>query len=197
MSDKYEIQLDTALKDAWGIFCQAPEVFVSITLGLLAVYTMLSYVPLVGPLIGLAASALGPSLFFVAAESGLRKGKISFESLQGVPSLAPQLLALFVVKAILIGMGFFCLVLPGIFLTVIFSFAELYVVLENKSFLDALKASKAMAERNFFGVLGLLAFLGLLGFAGLLVIGLGILVSAPVSALTLYCVFRRVSLRVI
>ncbi len=197
MTAKYEIRLSEALKEAWAIFCKSPEVFVTFTFALIALFMVLAYLPFVGPLASLLISALGPAAFFVAAEDGFYKDSISFQSLLKLPAVAPQLLMLFVVKAILIGVGFFFLVLPGIYLTVIFAFSELFVVLEGKNFLDALKASKALADHNLLGILGLCFFLGILSFSGSLLIGLGLLVTIPVSLLTLYCVFRRVNLRVV
>lgn len=197
MIGKYEIRLGDALKEAWAIFCKAPEVFVTYVFGIFALFIVLAQLPLVGPFIGLLLSSLGPAAFFLAAEEGSRRDKITFQSLQALPNLAPQLLILFVVKMILIGAGTLLFVLPGIYLAIIFVFAELFVVLEGRNFIDALKGSKNLVSENFLGVLGLSVFLAILAGSGSLLIGLGLLVTVPVAILTLYSVFKRTNLRVV
>jgi hypothetical protein len=197
MTEKYEIRIGDALKEAWTIFSKAPEIFVTIIFGILAAFFVLTHLPLVGPLFGLLVGTLGPAAFYAAAEEGRRNGKISFESLKSLVPIAPQLLMLFVVKGILIGVGLMLFVLPGIYLAVIFVFAELFVVLEGKNFLDALTSSKELATQSPLSVLGLCIFLSLLAGSGALLIGLGLLVTVPVAVLTLYCVFRHITLRVV
>jgi uncharacterized membrane protein len=71
------------------------------------------------------------------------------------------------------------------------------VVLEGKPFLEAMKASKELVERNFWGVLGLCIFSFGLLFSGVLLVFLGLLVTAPLATLLFYVVFRRVNLHVV
>lgn len=197
MNEGYEIQLTEGLKNAWGVFSKAPEVFVGIAFALLALSITLAGLPIVGAFLGLLISALGPACIFLAAEEGYQKDAASFHSLEVIPTIFPQLLALFVVKAVLIGLGFFFLILPGIYLTVTLVFAELYVVVERKTFLEALKASHSLASRNLLGVLGMGIILGALACSGALLVGLGLLVTVPLALLTLHAVFRRIHLNVI
>lgn len=196
MSDPYEIRLSDALKDAWAIFTKAPEVFVALAFGIFAACMVLTHLPLVGPLISLLLAALGPASFFVAAEEGSRRGKITFESLKAILPMAPQLLMLFVVKWILIGAGTLLFILPGIYLAVIFVYAELFVVLEGRNFLEALRLSKDLASRSFLSTFGLCFFLAMVAGAGALLVLIGLLLTVPMALLVLYCVFKRASLHV-
>lgn len=191
MNEKFEIRLGDALKDAWAIFMKGPEVFVSLTFLYFAVVFVLGGLPVVGQLISFLFFSLLPAAFILAAESGRGDGKITFESLQKIMPIAPQLLALGVAKSILIMLGFMLLVLPGIYVMVALAFAELFLVLRNTTFVDAMKESQKLAHENFFGVLGMMIVCVMLAVSGALLIGLGLLVSIPVAVLVPYCVFRR------
>jgi len=94
-------------------------------------------------------------------------------------------------------MGFLLLFLPGVYLMVIFLFAEFFVTLKGKQFVDALKESKKLADQNLLGVLGLVVFTFLLAASGALLVGIGLLVTLPLSLLLLYCVFRRICVQVV
>jgi hypothetical protein len=197
MSEFFEVRLEDALKAAWKTFLKSPEVFITIAFGLLGCSMVLAHLPLVGPLVTVVLWALGPAAFYLAADEASRAGAASFSSLKALPQLFPQLLALFVVKSIVIALGFCLLVLPGVYLAVLLVFAELYVVAEGKGFLDAMVASKNLVHGHWLAVFGLCLVLGLIAFSGALLIGLGLLLTAPYAAITLYHVFRRSHPRVV
>ena len=192
-SERFEIRLGDALKEAWGIFMKAPEVFVALTFLYFAVVFVLGNLPVVGPLVTFVINWLLLPAFIVAADSGRTEGKITFESLQRLVPLAPQLLAVGIVKSLLTALGFMLLVLPGFYVMAALAFAEMLVVLKGRSFLDALKESQKLAHENLVGVLGMVLFCWLLAFSGFLLVGLGVLLTAPLAVLTLYCVFTRIS----
>lgn len=195
MSEKYvkhEIRLGDALKEAWGIFLKGPEVFVGVTFLYFAVVFTLNHLPVVGQLINIVVFSLLIPAFLLLAASGEGKERITFEALKGLTPHVPQLLALSVVKSILLGIGFMLLFFPGIYVMVACLFAECFVVLAGKPFLDALKASQRLAHENFLGVLGLMIVVVMLAMSGLLLVGIGVLVTLPLALLLLYCVFRRV-----
>jgi uncharacterized membrane protein len=197
MSEKYEIRLSDALKEAWGIFMKGPEVFVGITFLYFAVIFVIGKIPLLGALVSFLAYSLLFPAYIAAADASTGKEKVTFESLQGLVPLVPQILALSVVKGILLTAGFFLLFFPGLFLMVAFLFAELILVLERKQFVDALKESYRLASQNLLGVLGLLVFVFFLTFSGILLVGIGVLVTLPLSALVIYSVYRRICVRVV
>ncbi len=197
MTAKYEIRIGEALRNAWTIFCKGPEVFVTICFASFGCAWVFSHLPAVGTLANILLSALTPAAYYLVADYGSRHEQISFAALEPLPALLPHLLTLSIVKCILLSLGFVCLVIPGIYLAVILSFAELFVVTEKKTFVEAMKASKLLVSQNFWGVLGLCTFLLLLIFSGVLLIGLGVLVTAPLAVVVHYCVFRRIHVRVV
>jgi len=99
MGEKYEIRIGDALKEAWAIFMKGPEVFVGITFLYFAVVFVLGYIPVAGQLITFLVFSLIVPAFIVAAQEAEGKDRVSFESLQRLVPLAPQLIALCLVKA--------------------------------------------------------------------------------------------------
>ncbi len=193
MQESYEIRLGDALKEAWAIFMKGPEVFVSLTFLYFALVFVLGHLPVLGQLLTFLFSSFLPAAFILAAESGTGRDRLSFESLQKLLPIAPQLLALSVAKSILISLGFMLLFLPGIYAVVVLIFAELYLILKNVPFVDAMKASQKLAHENFLGVLGMVIFCGLLAFSGALMVFVGLLLTIPLAILIPYSIFRRVA----
>lgn len=197
MTTHYEIRIGDALKNAWAIFCKGPEVFVTLSFTGFALAWLFNNIPIGGTLGSILLLTISPIAYILAADHGSRHEQISFNALEPIPALIPQMLTLSILKYFLIALGFLCFILPGIYLAVIFAFAEYFVVLEKKTFLEALKASKHLVSQNFWGVLGLLCFLAVLVFSGILLIGLGLLVTIPLAYLVHYSVFQRIYIRVV
>ena len=192
MSEYFEIHLEESLKTAWRIFMKSPEVFITISFALMGGAVLLGGVPLASLLLG----SLAPAAIYLAADEANRTGQATFQSLKKIIHIFPQLLALVVVKTIIVSLGFVLLILPGVYLAVLLSFSELYVVLEGKNFLEAMQASRKLVNGRWFAVFGLCIVLAMIGFSGFLLIGIGLLLTIPLAAIALYCVFCRAHPRV-
>ena len=80
---------------------------------------------------------------------------------------------------ILVALGFVCLILPGIYLAVGYSFAYLRATDRQVSFWDAMEASRKTVTHHWWSVFGLL-LLGIpFAILGLVCLGVGILVAMP------------------
>ncbi|MGZ3653629.1 MAG: hypothetical protein ACXVB9_00230 [Bdellovibrionota bacterium] len=192
MSQVFEVRLEDALKKAWGLFVKSPEVFLTISVVALGGSIFLGALPLLGFISTLVTVTLAPAAFFLAAEECSRTGIATFDSLRRLGPLFPQLLALFVVKTIILSLGFTCLILPGIYAWVTLLFAELFVVLEGKNFWDAIVASHRLVQGNWFRTFGLACFLAILAASGLVLVGIGVMLTMPFAALVLFSVFYRI-----
>ena len=97
---------------------------------------------------------------------------------------SPRFLHLFLVgfaATLLIGIGFFCLVLPGIYLSVAWIFALPIVADKGIDFWSAMELSRKVVNRHWFKLFGFLLMLWLLTFAGVLALLVGALVMFPVA----------------
>lgn len=188
-----EIKIGKSLQAAWQIFLKAPEIFTLLTLGYFAANFFLSRIPGVGTLIVVLICSFSLPAYAVIAEKIRLTGQAKFSDLQALVQMAPQLLFVSVLEWIFITIGLCLLILPGIYIAVIYTFAQLFVVMQGKTFWEAMEASRQLVNKNWFGVFGLKLFIYLLILTGFLLVGIGILVTGPLAALTLYCVFRDIT----
>lgn len=88
--------------------------------------------------------------------------------------------------------GTILLILPGIFLAVALSFSYYPVYFNKMEPVDAMKVSLRFVKKKWFSFFFFFIVLGLINFLGLLALGIGIFVTAPASALALYCAYKDI-----
>ena len=93
---------------------------------------------------------------------------------------------------IMIG-GFILLIVPGIIWAIKYSFAPTIVIDTGVSASQALKESANITDGSKWKLLGFYIVLGLLNLLGYIVIGIGILVSLPLTSLAYVNVYRTLS----
>jgi predicted Ser/Thr protein kinase len=95
---------------------------------------------------------------------------------------SPRFLHLFLASFVsfaLTGLGFICLIVPGIYLLVAWSFAVPLVIDKGIHFWSAMELSRKIASRHWWKLLIFVIFLFLLKLAGLVVLIMGFLFVAP------------------
>ncbi|MDR1145366.1 MAG: GYF domain-containing protein [Verrucomicrobiales bacterium] len=98
----------------------------------------------------------------------------------GLPLILASLLTI-----LFIIFGYVCLILPGIWLGVCFSFVKLVIVDRNPGIIDALKRSLQLVTDNWWRLCGLLILMGLICLVGYLACCVGIIIAAPLAATAL------------
>lgn len=95
--------------------------------------------------------------------------------------------------AILYIIGFFLLILPGIYILVA-SFLTLFVAFAypNSSIFEVIGASWKMVNKRFFKILGVLVLLGIINFIAMIPFGIGLIWTMPLSYLVLSVLFKRI-----
>ncbi|MFP4616860.1 MAG: hypothetical protein ACLFNR_01725 [Candidatus Paceibacterota bacterium] len=135
--------------------------------------------------------ALGLYRVFLAIASG---ESVSVKKLfsQGI---APVLF--FVIASMLyglvVGVGFILLIIPGIFVGIKLYFYDIIIADKHYDPIKALKTSWALTKGHWWQLLGLLVLLILLNLAGMMALGVGLIITVPVSAMGLVCAYRYVS----
>jgi predicted Ser/Thr protein kinase len=85
------------------------------------------------------------------------------------------------VPLVLTVLGFFCFLLPGIYLAVAWTFTLPLVIDKGLDFWSAMELSRKVVSRHWWKFFGFVIILLLLKFAGLLVLIVGFLVLAPIA----------------
>ena len=97
-----------------------------------------------------------------------------------------------IVVGVLIGIGYICLIVPGIILTFMWAFTPcIQGDRSDSSFIQAMKESRQLAKGNYIRIFLLVIILAILAFSGFLLLGIGALVTLPVAHVALYCAYAQ------
>jgi uncharacterized membrane protein len=87
--------------------------------------------------------------------------------------------------------GLILLIVPGIIWAVRFSFSMLIVVDSKMGPIAAMKESYALTKGSFWSLLLFWISIGLINFIGLILLGIGLLFTIPVSTFAIIQVYRK------
>lgn len=96
------------------------------------------------------------------------------------------------VMGLLTVVGFVFLIIPGIYLAIGYSFANLFVIFMGYDTWTALELSRKIITKNWWSFFGFIIVIALINIGGLLACGIGILFTAPATMCMTYCAFEDI-----
>jgi hypothetical protein len=178
-----ELQMGKYLQTGWQVFKQYPQGYLLFTLIYLAILAIISRPWGIG---WLAAAAIHEPLVagYIMVTAKLLQQKEPtfsdfFEGFQFRYFLPLVLVGL--ISQALVTLGLILLIIPGLYLAVGYLFAAVLVVDRGLDFWPAMETSRRLITPRWFSFFAFLLLLVLVNFAGLLALGVGFLVSFPVS----------------
>jgi uncharacterized membrane protein len=91
---------------------------------------------------------------------------------------------------VLMTLGLFALIIPGIYLAVGYLFAILMGIFGGLDPWSAMEWSRKLITRNWWHFFGLMLILVAINLLGILLLGVGLLVTFPLTFLVLYVIFE-------
>lgn len=207
-----KLSVKSCLAYGWKTFSSAPLIFLGVSLLVLAANILVSGIQfgieflggqvagdgglaatttmLVSTIVGMGISfaiSLWQTVFYLRAHETTEN--IDLRSLW-----RPEAYWKFVGASMILGVavliGFLLLIVPGIFLSIIFGFA-LYIVLEERlSPIEALKESARLTKGHRWQIFALGAAIVGINILGLIALIVGLLVTIPVSTLAMVHAYR-------
>lgn len=189
----YDVNIGAYFGRGWEIFKQFAPGFIGYFLLLAAISIVLGMLP--APLgsgseggTGLLpfvyqvflAPVLSAGLYIVAFQIARQRSPEFGDFFRGFNRYLPIFLVS-LVSGLLIVLGTIILIIPGIYLAVSYLFSVLFVIDKNMSFWSAMETSRRLVSKKWFSFFGLIIVLTLLNIAGLLVLGIGLLVTIPLT----------------
>jgi uncharacterized membrane protein len=175
------LPLGEYFKTGWGLFKRYPGGFVGFCLLNLVIQVALHAIPYLGPLASAAVSApLFMGNFIVSAKLLQGQTPEFRDFFAGFQYFLPLLL-LSLIAGLFIGIGTILLIIPGLYLAVAYMFASYLVVDRRLDFWPAMELSRRTVNPRWFGYFGFVLLVGLLNLAGAIALGLGLLVTIPLS----------------
>ncbi len=95
-------------------------------------------------------------------------------------------------SGLLIFLGVIMLVAPGIYLGVAYILVIPFIMFSGMDFWEAMEASRKLITKAFWGALGLILILLLINLLGVLLFGLGIVFTLPLTYLSIYTTFKNI-----
>lgn len=186
------LPLGDCLKTGWGLFMQYPGGFVGFCLVYLLIQAVLHSVPYVGALASFAVST--PLLMgnFIVCAKLLQGQPPEFRDFfQGFQYFLPLLL-LSLIAGVFIAIGMVLLIIPGVYLIVAYMFASYLVVDRGLDFWPAMELSRRTVNLRWFSYFAFALLVVLLNLAGAIALGVGLLVTIPLSFCTVTVLYAEI-----
>jgi len=169
------------VKTGWDLFKQYPGGFVGFCLLYLLIQAALNSIPYVGAVAAFAVST--PLLMgnFIVSAKLLHGQTPEFRDFFAGFQYFLPLLLLSLVAGLFIGIGTILLIIPGLYLLVAYMFASYLVVDRGLDFWPAMELSRRTVNPRWFGYFAFALLVVLLNLAGAIALGVGLLVTIPVS----------------
>jgi hypothetical protein len=177
----YQVKIESYIRRGWDLLRKRTDYFVLFTL----VFFIGSSIPLLDILV---IAPLSAGFLIVAHYLAMDKLVIFDDFFNGFKHFA-GLFLFTIISFILIFIGFIAFILPGIYLSVGYVFTPFFIVFSRMSFWEAMEASRKLVHRQWFSIFGFLIVLVLINFAGVLLLGIGLLITVPLSYCALYAAF--------
>jgi uncharacterized membrane protein len=205
ISREYEVKIGDYFSRGWEIFKAKAPLFILFTLFLFLLNVVTSILPfpiggrtedgMSNGFLNIALSIVTPALtagyYFVAFQLARGRSAVFNDFFQGFNKFLPIFLTA-LVAGLLTAVGFIFLLIPGIYLAVAYLFAQPLVIDKSADFWNAMETSRKLITKKWFSFFGLLLLLFLLNFAGALVLGVGLLVTIPLSVCVIAAAYEDI-----
>jgi uncharacterized membrane protein len=186
------LPLGEYLKTGWGLFMQYPGGFVGFSLLYFVVQVALHAIPFVGTVASLAVSTpLIMGNFLVSAKLLQGQTPEFRDFFSGFQFYVPLLL-LSLVAGTFIAIGTMLLVIPGVYLAVAYLFASYLVIDRGLDSWPAMELSRLTVNPRWFSFFAFVLLLALLNLAGAIALGVGLLVTVPLSFCTMTVLYAEI-----
>lgn len=198
--DTSEISVRNAVRFSWEEFKKDRWFFVGTTAVLLVFSIVVDGLTsdghgasgAVGVLISLLASTVVTIAFARLALSTVVGAHVGWDGLWA-PEYFLRMLGATVLQTVVVLVGFILLVVPGIIASLLLCFTQLAVVDKKLMPLEALKESYRLTRPHLRTIFWLTLTVAGMNIAGLLVLGIGLLVSIPVSLIAIAYVYKKLA----
>jgi len=181
----YEVNSMDYLKTGWETFKKNAGPFVGFTALFIVINMVIGAIPIIGNLISMGINGpLMAGFYLVAFKIFKNKQTVFGDFFKGFDFFLPLFLA-GLVGGLLAGVGILLLILPGIYLAIGYVFSSLLIIDKKMDFWQALEVSRRIVTRHWFAIFLFIVIVSVINLLGLLVVGLGMLITMPVTACAL------------
>jgi TM2 domain-containing membrane protein YozV len=190
---KYKVYIFNYLKIGWQIFRQQLIAFIGYIIFIAFINFTLQQFPysVSAPTAFLINPPLTAGIFVVAFKVLQNKSTNFIDIFQGFQNWGDFVIASFLI-GVFITVGILLFVIPGIYLSVSYIFVFPIIVDREFSFSEAMKASRKIINKHWFGWFAFSFFLLVCNIIGGLLFGFGWLITGPISICATAVAYQQV-----
>jgi hypothetical protein len=178
----YRVKTEEYFTKGFIIFKKKPEFFILFTLVFFALM----------PFGGFIVSGPLTAGFFIVAHKLNNNQTVHFENFfDGFNAFIPLFLYT-IVSGILLFLAYLAFVIPGIYLTIAYTFGIPLIIFGRMDFWEAMEGSRKLITREWISIFILVFILALLNVLGAMAFGIGLLISFPLSICVIYAAFEDI-----
>ena len=185
----YSIDISAALSDGWALVKDNLGIHLAFAIITILISSGGGILP-TGLLTGVITGG-----WFLAMRKQDEGGTVKFEDLFAGFQNGDLFLKLFLtslITTILTAIATLFFIIPGIYLGIAYSLAIPVVVFGTDDFWPSMEACRKLLTKQWFTILGFLVVCTLVNLAGILALGVGVLVTFPLTMAAQYFVFKQV-----
>jgi len=188
----YQVNASDYVQKGWEMFKGHVGEFVGFTLLVFAISLASIKLETFGSLIFSALAAPLYAGYSIAAFRILTGKSLQFSDFfRGFNYFLPLFLA-GLASGIIVSIGFMLLIIPGIYLAIGYMLATFLIIDYRMEFWQAMETSRKIVTKNWFAFFVLAIVLALINLLGTLALGVGLLISAPVSACAAAIAYKEI-----
>lgn len=184
-----EFDLQRYLQEGWELFRANAANMVVATLIMIVVLAASNLVPFAGLLV---AGPMTGGMFYVIMDLADGKDFAPARMFDGFKKFVPLVLVS-LLSTVFIMAGFFLLIIPGLLVTGWYMFPYLFVIDRDMQFWDAMEKSRGIGFENHLNVFLMVLVLMIVNIAGLVALGVGVLVTIPVTFCATFKAYRHLT----
>jgi hypothetical protein len=193
-SKGYDFDIKDILERAWKMFLQQP--LLSIAYSMLIFSIQLLFVSYVKDVAFFFALFLAPpfySGFYLVANRISRGESLVYADFFKGFNYYWSVFSIWLIGQIITAIGVFAFVIPGIYLAVAYSFSVLMAIFGGFDFWTALEESRKLISVRWWKFMVFTLVLVIINLLGILTLGMGLLVSVPVTFYATYIIFEDIT----
>jgi uncharacterized membrane protein len=188
----YEVNASDYVQKGWEMFREHIGEFIGFTLVIFAASVISSKMSVLGSLLFSALAAPLYAGYSIAAFRILSGQSFQFSDFfRGFNYFLPLFLA-GLASGIIVSVGIALLILPGIYLAIGYMLTTFLIIDHRMEFWQAMETSRKIITKNWFAFFVFALILFLINLLGIIALGVGLLVSAPVTACAAAIAYKEI-----
>ncbi|NTV68126.1 MAG: hypothetical protein HGB06_10715 [Chlorobaculum sp.] len=188
----YEVNASDYVQKGWEMFKEHVGEFIGFALIIFAISLVSARMATFGSLLFSAVAAPLYAGYSIAAFKIITGQPFQFSDFfKGFNYFLPLFLAS-LASGIIVGVGFILLIIPGIYLAIGYMLTTFLIIDYRMEFWQAMETSRKIITKNWFSFFGFALLLGLVNLLGLIALGVGLLVTIPVTSCAAAIAYKEI-----